>query len=999
MVTPLYFGPSERPLAGWYHAPDPERRSDHAVVICQPLGHEYINAHRTMRHLANRLSAAGIAALRFDYDGTGDSAGCDEDPGRLAAWIGSVRHAERALRDQSGCRQISLAGLRMGATLAALLSNELEVSSLLLWAPCVRGRTYVRELKALAAAGQTVDAPGTPAAVQAGGFVITEETQRALGAIDLEKIVPRARRILIATRDDFAESGGLRERWISEGLSVEHCQFAGYVDMLAAPHNTRVPDAALATVVQWFGAGASSDRRTPPVSVQTSGKDKSTGWVAPDVRESVLRFGDGGGIIGVLSQPAQSAVDAPVVLLANAGATHHVGPGRLYVDITRALAAKGVRCLRIDLPGLGESAGPSGDRHRDPYPPEASRTIHAAIETLRHEHSASSFVLMGLCSGAHTAFHAALDLGDDPILEAVLINPLTFYYKSGMPLDVAPSTTSRGYADSIRALSRRSSGVGAVIDLTKRIVHAFRRARRTRFPCRGDGDINGDLGRLAALGRHVTFIFSRFDPGYDLLMADARRTVKRGIDRGEIALSTISMANHTFETAGSRAALIASVERHFGERYRLAGESHAAVGGVQTQAEDRIRLLTFVTDFGCGGTERQFINLGVALDHERFALEYGCSRLWGKLLPELSDRGMPMSEYPIRRLYGVDALRQQLRLARHLKRRRIQILHSFNFYSNVFAVPAAWLAGVPVIIASIRDRGVYLTPMQRHVQRYVCRLADRVLVNAESIKDWLVGDGYDPSNIVVIPNGIDCRRFDAPEASTIRQELSIAADAPIIAMLARLNAQKGFDDFIDAAALVSREYPDARFLIVGEGHVNANGGPAEDGTYSQALAERALRLGLQGKLMLTGYRADVPALLSDVAVSVLPSHSEGLSNTLLESMAAGVPIVATRVGGTPEAIEDGVTGLLIPVKDPAALARSIIRVLSDSDLAARLGAAARRSVNDRFSMERMIQTTEQLYLDLLVHRAAPGSRGYVYPQTLAAPQSLPSSSKEHVSRG
>jgi glycosyltransferase involved in cell wall biosynthesis len=285
------------------------------------------------------------------------------------------------------------------------------------------------------------------------------------------------------------------------------------------------------------------------------------------------------------------------------------------------------------------------------------------------------------------------------------------------------------------------------------------------------------------------------------------------------------------------------------------------------------------------------------------------------------------------------------------------------------------------------------------VQRYVCRLADCVLVNAESIKDWLVSDGYDPSNIVVIPNGIDCRRFDAPAPSTIRQELGIAPDAPIIAMLARLNVQKGFDDFIDAAALVSRQYPDARFLIVGEGHVNANDGPTQDVTYPQALVDRAQRLGLQHKLMLTGYRADVPALLSDVAVSVLPSHSEGLSNTLLESMAAGVPVVATRVGGTPEAIDDGVTGLLVPVKDPEALASSIIRVLSDPDLAARLGAAARRSVNDRFSMERMIQTTEQLYLDLLVHRAAPGSRGYVYPKALPGPQSLRSSSKEHVSRG
>jgi L-malate glycosyltransferase len=384
--------------------------------------------------------------------------------------------------------------------------------------------------------------------------------------------------------------------------------------------------------------------------------------------------------------------------------------------------------------------------------------------------------------------------------------------------------------------------------------------------------------------------------------------------------------------------------------------------------------LTFLTDFGCGGTERQVLNLGLSLDSKRFAVEFGCMRLWGALLPEISNSAIPVCAYPIRRLYGTGAINQQLRLARYLRRRRIQILHSYNLYSNVFAIPAAWLAGVPVIIASIRDRGVYLSTAQRHVQRYVCRLADCVLVNAESIKEWLVSDGYDPSNIVVIRNGIDLARFDASPAG-IRASLDIPDGVPVVTMIARLNAKKGVEDFIDAAGIVARQFPDARFLIVGEGHVSTKGGPTEDTGYHQALRLRAERSGLKNRLLFTGYRADVPALLAATTVSVLPSHSEGLSNTLLESMAAGAAVVATRVGGTPEVVEDGVNGLLVPAQDSNTLAGAIARLLADPQLAARLGAAARQSVRERFSLERMVHTTEQLYLDLLVRRAAePGWR-------------------------
>ncbi len=404
-----------------------------------------------------------------------------------------------------------------------------------------------------------------------------------------------------------------------------------------------------------------------------------------------------------------------------------------------------------------------------------------------------------------------------------------------------------------------------------------------------------------------------------------------------------------------------------------------SLDGVRPRAGECIRLLKFVTRFGVDGNERELVNLGLALDSRRFALEYACLRRCDHVLDELARRAVPLSEYPIRRLFGGAAVRQQLRLARHIRRRRIQILHSYDFYSNVFAVPAAWIAGAPVIIASIRDRGLYLTPMQRHVERIVCKLADCVLVNTESIREWLIGDGYDPASIVVIRNGIDPEKFSRPARPELRDELGIARDAPVVAMVARFNAKSGIEDFIDAAAIVSWNNPDARFLIVGEAHTAGLNGLTEDPVYRQRLLDRIRRLGLEGAVRLTGWRADVPALLREVDISVLPSLCEGLSNVLLESMAAGVPVVATRVGGTPETVEHGETGLLVPPGDPQGLATAIARLIEDSALASRLGAAGRQVAHERFGMDRMVHATEQLYLDLLAQKAAEPGR-----HTLAA---------------
>jgi glycosyltransferase involved in cell wall biosynthesis len=368
------------------------------------------------------------------------------------------------------------------------------------------------------------------------------------------------------------------------------------------------------------------------------------------------------------------------------------------------------------------------------------------------------------------------------------------------------------------------------------------------------------------------------------------------------------------------------------------------------QTPNRIRLLKMLTSFQIGGTERQVANLALGIHASRFDLHLACLRNRGELLQELEQLRVPRPVFDIGRLYTPGTLWQAIRLVRYIHRHLIQIVHTYGFYPNVFAVPAARIAGASIVVASIRDRGDILTPMQRWIQKLVCRLADCVLVNAEAIREALIGQGYRPGNIVVIRNGVAASRPGTREnGAALRLELGVPASAPLVFVFSRLNTMKGLEYFIEAAALVAGKVSEARFLIVG------------DGGRRTELEAHARRLGLENRVIFTGFRTDVPELLSEAAVSVLPSLSEGLSNSLLESMAAGVPVIAANIGGNPEIIEHDVSGLLVPVRDSAALAAAMGRLLDDPLLAARFGEAGRQRVAEVFSMERSLGEVESLY--------------------------------------
>jgi len=597
--TPSYIGTGDGALFAWYHEV-PVLRTDCVAVICPPVGSEYTRSHRSLRHLADRLARAGIPALRFDYHGAGDSPGTDLDPRRVEAWRANVLAAIAHARAVSGRARVFLVGVRLGATLAALATAEAEVDRLVLWNPCVKGSSYARELRAIALSAER-QPQGLDGAIECAGFAFTTETLASVAAIELSRAELRVReRALVLGRDDAAPDRALNARLDELGIANEYRRAPGWTGMMAEHQFTVVPDAALDLIVGWLASGVA--RRFAPDALPEGGKDAADAGIAftfrthdgaeARVEETACRFGGDGHLFGVLARP-DADPGRPAVVVFNAGAAHHVGPNRLYVELARNLAALGFACLRFDLESLGDSVNRRPARENYPYPHGATADGRAAVEFLRERFGYRRFVALGLCSGAHAVFHLGLEADDLPIEEIVMVNPMQFYWVEGMSLD-----TSRKFEDmvqyrrSMRDPRRWLKLVRGDVNV-RRLAEVLASQSRTHarawldalaeavFP-RAAPRLSRDLRRLFAMGRRVALFVSEGDPGRDILMAGARLTARRALRDGRIRLQMIPGADHTFSQWGPRRDVIGRVLEHLRDAARLrdAASSYSRNGAV-----------------------------------------------------------------------------------------------------------------------------------------------------------------------------------------------------------------------------------------------------------------------------------------------------------------------------------------------------------------------------------------------------------------------------------
>ena len=366
--------------------------------------------------------------------------------------------------------------------------------------------------------------------------------------------------------------------------------------------------------------------------------------------------------------------------------------------------------------------------------------------------------------------------------------------------------------------------------------------------------------------------------------------------------------------------------------------------------KEAVPVLQLVNQFAIGGAEGQFIER-LRGHPAGFRPVVACVNRAGPHLETVRKLGLNVEEFGLRgQLAQLNTAHQVLKLAAFIDREGVKLVHANDFYANLLAVPAARLAGVKVICSRF-DLGHWYSRAHHVVEAVTCRAADAVYVNAEAVRDLCVNEeGIPTGKVTVVHNGLDLAAFD--QQMKAAPHTAIPEGRPTIILVGNLYPVKGHLELIAAAAKIRAELPDLLVLCAGEGPMRS------------VLEQQIEFHGLQQTVLLLGHRRDVPALIARAQVAALPSHAEGLSNSLIEAMAAGLPVVATAVGGNVELVREGgegASGHLIPPHNAQALTEKLLGLLREPERARALGAAGRRRVESELTLAAMSRRTGELY--------------------------------------
>ena len=375
-------------------------------------------------------------------------------------------------------------------------------------------------------------------------------------------------------------------------------------------------------------------------------------------------------------------------------------------------------------------------------------------------------------------------------------------------------------------------------------------------------------------------------------------------------------------------------------------------------------VLFLIDSFEQGGSERQALQLLRQL-HEsgRVRVRLACLQDRGSLKQEAEQLGIgAIHEYPLTSFYDLNFLKQLGRFVSYVKEHKIDVVHTHCFYTNIFGMTGGFLAGVPARVTSKGETDGFRSAMQKRAERMSFILGHRVIANCLVVQNMLIRQGVSPKRIIQHYNGLDLDRLRVP-SNVYRDEAIAKFGLPsgrrFITIVANLrNPVKDHPVFLRAAARVRAAVPDAAFVVAGEGEL------------MPSLRELAVDLGIADDVHFIGRCDDVAMLLHGSNIGVLSSKAEGFANAILEYMAAGLPVVATDVGGVREAIVEGVTGYVVASGDDERMAERIIQVLADDENARVMGSRGKAIVAEKFSSEHHLRNTLDLYDELLTESSA-----------------------------
>jgi len=579
-IEPLVFGPNESPLFGMFTMPPPRIAVDRGVVICAALGYENVIYHRQLAILARRLAADGRPTLRFDWPGTGDSAGDDRQGGLVEAYIDAVGTAMQALREHTNVAEVDVMGLRIGGTFAAAAAARGDITAnVVLWAPFTTGTAYMRETRAFhrlsVKAAHRAELRDELEGEEASGFLLARSTIDGLKRLDLlttEFANRSPERVLLSGRDkppDERLVAHLREA----GLAVDAKVFGGLREVALGWTERPVPLAAFDAIANWLPSGSPSGglrARAPAVSrmrLEVSGSP---------INEQAIVLGDPEPVFGIAAtatdQSSRVADAGAWVVFATNRYSRRTGPNRLYTRWAREWAARGIPSLRLDLSGTGDAGGPDEETDADMYSSQVLEDARMALAFLRNHYGARRFVIIGLCSGAYTGFHAALV---EPEVEGVvLLNPQMLLWTR----DATAVTRARNLMKRVprlaawkRLFQHRGAllrhvaptvGGAMVASVSWRTSLLVRNLRRMPDVNPVHAWCENSLDRLTRRGCSLLFVFSGGDHGLDYLQRHLGSDYDDSLRRRGIAMRVVEGTDHSFQPMWSQDALQGIVEEH-----------------------------------------------------------------------------------------------------------------------------------------------------------------------------------------------------------------------------------------------------------------------------------------------------------------------------------------------------------------------------------------------------------------------------------------------------
>ncbi|SEC79499.1 hypothetical protein SAMN05443249_3580 [Beijerinckia sp. 28-YEA-48] len=420
---------------GMFH----DASGDTAVVLMAPFGVEGLAAHKSLRLLAEDCARRGFPTLRFDFPGTANALGDEAEFDLIASRCAAAKQAVAWIRKQTGLTKVILIGLRLGASIAAMIGPAVQAERVVLMAPVVSGKRYLRELKSLVQLTKGAEALAKEALASDGsdqefdGFRFSVASLAALQAMNLAALPAPAPDVLILAPDGQPAMAKLGDTWrgspSASGARVTLLAFEGFAGLIADPTVAEPPRTDLTQVAAWLGVAAPLPRPAAPI---TPASLETETFI-----ETAAAFGSDDQVFGLFCRARQPNPDVPVVILLNTGANPHYGWARQTVEVARQLAASGISSLRIDTSGIGETPDLPGRPSRVVYVPTSSADVVAAVDWLEAQ-GYHRPIVAGTCSGAYLAFQTALI---EPRLSAIaMINLQKFFWDDSQRLTIYSST-------------------------------------------------------------------------------------------------------------------------------------------------------------------------------------------------------------------------------------------------------------------------------------------------------------------------------------------------------------------------------------------------------------------------------------------------------------------------------------------------------------------------------------------------------------------------------